>query len=183
MNSYLITIDPPKNISGRIDIYRKKYGKFTTYKIPPHVTIFPPFYLNRVSEKEILELLRISLLNLSKVSLTFDSVKYFENGNNVAFFAPDKNSDVLIRQIFLNILKDLRNKVKDVYDEYKMTVEDFDPHLTIAEKIPDSEFKKIKNELKNIEESFVFNCNSVCLYKQEVKSRIWNKVKEIKFNS
>ncbi|MCK5285632.1 MAG: 2'-5' RNA ligase family protein [Candidatus Pacebacteria bacterium] len=85
MNSYLITINPSKNINEIVNKYRNKYAKFTTYKISPHITIYPPFYLKQISEKEILNLLKSSLKDVNNFSLNFNSIKYFEEGNNVAF--------------------------------------------------------------------------------------------------
>ena len=181
MNSYLITINPSKEVTDIVDRYRNKYAKFTTYKIPPHITIYPPFYLNKISENEVLRLLAF-LKKINGFCLNFNSVKYFEEGNNVAFFAPDKKSAVLLKKIFLKVVEKLRNKVKDVYDDYKLSVECFNPHLTISERILDNEFQKIKKELNKINENLVFKCEFLCLYKQEPKSRIWNKVGEIKFN-
>ncbi|MCK4918160.1 MAG: 2'-5' RNA ligase family protein [Candidatus Pacebacteria bacterium] len=181
MNSYLITIDPPKELIETIDKYRNRYAKYTNYKIPPHITIYPPFYLKKISEKEILELIKFSLKNTNKHSLNFNSISYFEEGNNVAFFAPNKSSNNFIRQVFLKVIENLKSRVEDVYNDYKMSVKDFNPHLTIAEQIPDDMFEKFKKELNNTKENLVFECNSLCLYKQESKSRIWNKVGEIKF--
>ena len=180
MNSYLITIDPSKEVVDIVDKYRDKYAKFTNYKIPPHITIYPPFYLNKISEKEILKLLKNSVKDTNNFYLNFNSINYFEERNNVVFFAPDKNSNIFIKKVFLKVIKSLENKVKDVYDNYKMSVKNFNPHLTIAERIPDNEFKIIKEDLDKAKENLVFECSFLCLYRQEFESRIWNKIGEVK---
>ncbi|MCK5285631.1 MAG: hypothetical protein KAJ58_00145 [Candidatus Pacebacteria bacterium] len=81
----------------------------------------------------------------------------------------------------MKVIESLKDKVEDVYSDYRMSIKEFNPHLTIAERIPKNEFKKIKEELNSVKENLIFRCNSLCLYKQETKSSIWNKVEEIKF--
>ncbi len=178
LSSYLITIDPPKNITKIIDKYREKFAKYTKYKIPPHVTIYPPFYL-KVDEKELVTLLERQLKGSRKFSLDFDSIDYFVGNNNVAYFSPSDKSKEKLEVIFTKTFDILENRIEDVHGNYK--TQGFKPHITIAEQIPNKDFEDIQKELADIKEVFSFMCNSILIYKQDYKSRIWKKVKEITF--
>ncbi len=180
MNSYLITIDPPKTIANIVDKYRNIYSKHTTYKIPPHITIYPPFYLKQISEKEILDKLKNAFSNTKPFALNFDKVDYFEENNNVAYFAPDEKSLIKLKGVFSKTITSLSGKTQDVYEDYKLSTNDFKPHITIAEKIPTDELKKVKKGLSDVNEKLSFDCNFIYLYKQEKGSRIWREVGKIK---
>ena len=181
MNSYLITINPNEKSSVIVDEYRNKYSKCTCYKIPPHITIYPPFYLIDITEEEILNVMKRTFGKIESFDLRFDSVGYFEKKNNVIYFAPDKKSDELLKNILNKTLNILDGKTKDVYADYKLSKDNFTPHITIAEKIPENEFRKIKQETKNIKEKLKFTAKEIILYKQNQNSRIWEDVEKIKF--
>lgn len=72
-------------------------------------------------------------------------------------------------------------KVKNVYDDYNFTPEKFKPHMTIAERIPEDVFIKIKGELEKQKESGQFIVNSVFLYKLEKDNNQWESLQEINF--
>lgn len=56
MTKYLILILPPQDIINYVDQFRNKYAKYTSYIIPPHITIYPPFYLkDNVLETDIID--------------------------------------------------------------------------------------------------------------------------------
>ena len=51
-DSYLLAITPPKDVCEKVEAYRKKYKKLNS-SIEPHITIYPPFYiddLNNISK-------------------------------------------------------------------------------------------------------------------------------------
>lgn len=183
MNSYLVTIDPPKEVANVVDEYRKKYSQYTNYKIPPHIIIRPPFYLKQISEDEVLELLKDGLRNLKSVNLNFNSISYFEGSNNVVFFAPDTNSITSIKEIFIEVINTLHNQTEDVYNDYKLSISEFNPHMTISERIPRDKLEKIKRKLGKSEEKLSFCVEFLHMYKQNENSSLWKEIGKVKLGN
>lgn len=179
MNSYLITIDPPEEIIDIVERYRKKYMQYTNYKIPPHITIYPPFYLKQISEDGIFKSLKDNLRKIKPIDMDFSSINYFEGDNNIAFFAPDISSAKSIKEIFIAVINSLCDQTEDVYDDYKLSASEFNPHMTIAERVPNDKFETIKKELSEVKEKLSFGVEFVYLYKQEEKSSSWNKIGKV----
>ena len=183
MNSYLITIIPPENVANTVNKYRNKYSKDASDKIPPHITIYPPFHLQQISEEKMLNLLNKTFCETPSFNLNFDSVDYFEGNNNVAYFAPDKKSSDYLKETFSKTITSLSGNVEDVPADYTLSADSFTPHMTIVSKIPVEEFDKIKNELVDIKENLSFVCKFIYLYKQDEKSEIWNSVGKIELKT
>ncbi len=184
-DSYIVAIIPPKKIAVVVDKYRNKYSLYSSYKIVPHVTISPPFYLEKISEKQITNLLKERLSALKSVNLSFDNIDYFPNGGdkNVAFFAPNKNSISSIKTIFDVVNKVLKGRVTAVYDNYNFNGLKNNPHMTIASKIPDDKFESIKKELNLVKENFTFKVNHIYLYKKKYGTNEWIEIEKVKLGS
>jgi 2'-5' RNA ligase len=181
MSSYALIIVPPKRILGFVDGFRKKYAKYTNYAIPPHITVYPPFFIKDSSEEIIIDSLVKSFRQVEPQKVTFKSIDYFEGKNNVALFSPDKKSVAFIKDLLIRATELLGNKVKNVYDDYNFSPRKFKPHMTIAEKIPDDTLAEVKKELDKTQEILTFDVKSVCLYKQEGNLKMWRKLREINF--
>ena len=175
-DSYLLAITPPKDISEKVDEYIKKYKKHN-YSIAPHITIYPPFYIDDVDEDSIILILIEKLKGTKSEEIIIDSIGYFENGSNsnVAYFKPDDNAITYLREISSVCSLALKDHIHDKFADYPS---DFKPHMTISSSIPNDIFPEIKSGLTNIKELFKFKIQSVDLYKQHGSSGIWNKVKE-----
>ena len=181
INSYTLIVIPPPKILRFVDGLRKKHAKFTSYVIPPHITVYPPFLIKNNNEKEIIDSLRKNLVQVNQQEIALKSVDYFEGKNNVAFFKLDKESSKFIKTLLVITMKSLNGRVKNVYDDYNFTPEKYKPHMTIAEKIPDDSLPLVKKELSSIKKTLDFSIKSVFLYKQKGNSKLWQELKEISF--
>lgn len=181
MNQYAIIVVPSLEISEKVDAYRKKYARYTDYVIVPHFTIYPPFFINSNNEKEIIQLLKESFRGIEPWTVKLEKIGYFEGKNSVVFFEPNNDSSIFLKKLLVKATKTLKDKVKNVYDDYNFSPEKFKPHMTIAEKIPADIFESVKNELKDLEEKGSFSVSSIFLYGQKEKSNLWGKIEEITF--
>ena len=162
-----------------MESYQKKYAKYTTYSIPPHITIYPPFYLKNISEKQLFTKLDKIFVKTECDTVTFNSVDYFEGKNNVAFVKPDSKSQKYIASLLEKMVKSLAGNIVNVYGEYNITSAKFNPHMTIAEKIPDNHLPKIKSELSSFRNIFKFNVKAVFVFKQNTEVKRWKLLQEI----
>ena len=181
MDSYVVIIVPSEKILKFVDRYRKKNAKYTNYVISPHITIYPPFYLEGSSEEEVISLLKNEFLGTEPKIINFPSVNYFEGKNNVAYFGPDEQSLRYLKSFLIKTTKALKGKIKNVYDDYNFTPEKFKPHMTIAEKIPSKILPLVKEKLAKLDTSLSFDVTAIFLYGQKMRSVIWNRVEKISF--
>ena len=77
MYSYLIILLPPKDVIKTMDNYRKKYAKYTSYIIPPHITVHPPFFLKGITEKQLVAKLKDDFIKTKCSEVVFKSIGYF----------------------------------------------------------------------------------------------------------
>jgi len=183
MNSYVIVVVPPPKICKFVDEYRQKYAKYTEYVIPPHITIYPPFYFKDLNEKEVIKILQEKFLDMPSLKVTCQSINYFEGSkNNVAYFELDKNSALYMKKLLAKAIEALKDRTTYVYaSAHLYTPPKFIPHMTIAEKIPSNVLPSAKKELASFKDKITFKVSSVFLYKQKGDSVVWGEVTEIKF--
>jgi 2'-5' RNA ligase len=183
VDTYAIVILPPEDISKVIDSYRVKYARYTSYVIVPHITLVPPFFIEKESPIEIILSLEEGFKGLPPFKLILENVNFFEGKNNVAFVQPDVGSSDCIRNILRKTTSILGNRIRNAYNGYYFTPEKLVPHLTIAESIPESIFPEIKTEMGGLAFNYTFLVDSVFLFKQSEASNIWHPQAEIKFQA
>jgi len=177
---YFLAIIPPPPVSDYVNKYRRQYNnKDNINSIPPHITIYPPFY-SLVSESNLIDRLRNIQTQTSPFRISFTSVDFFNNGNNVAFFNPDSDSTLFLKKLYQNTRQLFSGQITDVWPGYPNKPEQFIPHCTIAEKIPDIEFPSIRKDLESLSVNQSFNVKSIFLLRKQVKT--WLTVSEINFN-
>jgi len=179
--SYLIVILPPKEVIKTMDKYRRLYAKYTSYTIPPHITVYPPFFLRGITERRFITKLVNDFSKTKCGKVTLNSIDYFKGVNNVAFVKPDSKSSKYITNLLVKTLKSLKGYTKSVYSEYSPTPDKFNPHMTIAEKIPNNSLSKIKEELKNFKHVFSFKIESIFVFKKVTDTKSWDMLQEIAF--
>jgi 2'-5' RNA ligase len=182
MDQYVIIVVPPKEIITKVDKYRKRYAKYTKYNIPPHITIYPPFFNLLPSEEILINNLQKSLGSKKPTQVNLLSINFFDGRNNVVYFEPDQNSSKFLLDLLLSVRKNLKNKIKNVFRNYNFSPEKFKPHMTIAEMIPKGIFMKIKREIQNVKVNYSFSVDSVFLYRLQNMPNVWVKVCEVKFD-
>lgn len=164
-----------------MDKYRRLYAKYTSYTIPSHITVYPPFFLKGITERRFLTKLVNDFSKTKCGEVTLNSIDYFKGRNNVAFVKPDSKSSKYIINLLVKTVKFLEGYTKSVYSEYSPTPDKFNPHMTIAEKIPNNSLPKIKKELKNFNNVFSFKVESIFVFKKATDAKSWGMLREITF--
>jgi len=137
--------------------------------------------LKNSTEKEIIQALGQKFRQTSPGKVVFSSINYFNNKRVVAFFQPDKTSRQYIKVLLSKGLDALKEKAEPQYNSYQFDAEKFEPHLTIAEKIPRREFSQVKKVLDQFRQTVSFAVGSVHLLRQTPESNQWKRLKELKF--
>ena len=179
MNSYLIVLLPPKGITKTMDGYRKKYARYTHYNIPPHITIYPPFFLKDITERQLITKLKRGLSSAKSNIIILDTIDYFRGRNNVAFVKPDTKSRKYIADLLVKIVKPLEGYTRNIYGEYDLTPNKFNPHMTIAERIPKDHLPKVKKDLLSFNHVFTFKVISICIFKKPTDIKSWKILQDI----
>jgi 2'-5' RNA ligase len=178
---YLLAVVPPKKIADFADKYREKYAKYTGYRSPPHITIYPPFYLTGIDEEEFKELLKKNLKNFAPFQVRINSVNFFTGRNNVLYFKPDERSKNYLKSALESIFLTIKLCTKPIYNYYIVEPDSYRPHMTIAERIPKEVFSKLKQELSKEKVNFTFEVDSIWLLVQPEGSKVWKVKEDIKF--
>lgn len=178
---YFLGVVPPKKITDVVDKYRKKYAIYTSYHTPPHITVYPPFFLKGVGEAGFINLISESLKKTAPFPVRIESFDYFTGKNNVAYLKPDENSEEELRNLLKTILPKLQSHTKHIYDYFIDKVDDYHPHMTIAEAIPADALLKIKKELGLEKVNITFGVNSLKLLIQPQGSHEWKIKKSVRF--
>lgn len=178
---YLVAVVPPlSGVVTAVDNYRKRFAQYTSDTIPPHFTLFPPF-LSLIGETDLIESLKKAYAGKQIGQIVMNSIDFFEGRNKVVFFAPDEVSTKFLKELHITAVNCLREKTKNVFEDYIFILEKFRPHLTIAERMPDEVFVKVREEIKDQRFNFSFSVNSVYLFKKAETDKVWRVVEEIKF--
>lgn len=163
-----------------MDEFRRRYAKYTHYRIVPHITLMPPFILRSGTEGDLIASLRENFAGVPPGNVVFDAVRFFRNNNIVAYFAPDK----LSQNYFQKLLTATRNSINGYSDkafkDYKFTFGQFRPHMTIAEKIPPEIYPRVKRELSELDFCLKFPVDSVTVFCLN-QEKSWEKIAEIPF--
>jgi 2'-5' RNA ligase len=181
MNSekYLLAIIPPKPVADYVDNFRQQYDVNNLFSISPHITVYPPFYSSE-SEPSLINKLNNIYNKSIPFRISLDSVGFFIGKNNVAFFKPDSKSGHQIRNLFKAVQLCLADVITDAWPNYPVNPEQFVPHCTIAEKIPQNEFPDIRHNLESLLVNQDFVVDSVFLLRKKPEN--WFPISEIGFN-
>ncbi len=178
MNSekYLLAIIPPQSVSDFVDSYRRRYDENSLNFIVPHITVYPPFYSSE-SEPELINKLNNTFNKNIPFRISLDSVDFFTGKNNVAFFKPDLESTDKIKNLLIKTKSDLSDIITNAYPDYPANSEQFIPHCTIAEKIPNAKLPNIRRDLESLSVNQSFNVNSIFLLRKQQEK--WLPISEI----
>ena len=182
MYSYLIILLPPKNVIKTIDKYRLKYAKYTNYIIPPHITVYPPFLLKGITEKQLIAKLNKDFINTKCSEISLKSIDYFKGRNNVAYVKPDIKSSKYIANLLVKTVKSLDGYTNKLYGGYNIIPEKFNLHMTIAERIPNASLPRVKKELTSFNHEFSFRIESFYIFKKAIDTKSWSMLQKISFN-
>lgn len=177
---YFIAIIPPQAIVDYIDNYRRQYNKDCLTSVPPHITVYPPFYLSN-PESELIDKLNKIQVQISPFRVSFTSFDFFSCGNNVAYLKPDSESTIQLRNLYKITRSLISGEIIDVWPNYPINLDQYSPHCTIAEQISDNEFSKVRHDLEPLSVNQGFDVNSIFLLNKHQGK--WSTVLELNFNT
>ncbi len=139
------------------------------YSIEPHVTVKYPFTL-KTDINTILTKLGKVAVQTKPFTLILDGICYWEGSNNVAYVAVQNKLPVFNLHVAINsALKGL------TIGDTSYDLQNFIPHLTISEHIPDDVLPSIKQELINYEPKYRVRMTSFTFFetKPNENLEIW----------
>ena len=178
MPKYLITVLPTTRISNEISLFQKNieadFGAVHAQKVPPHITVIPPFDC----DEEKIETLMITLSQhlskpISQINIHLDNFQRFDNRTlfvDVAKNEPFEHFCISLKQLF-NQQKIIKQRTEKHF---------FVPHITLANKdINKKDFKALWLQFMNKKYQRNFDLTSIVIL--ELKEFKWEVKKEIIF--
>jgi 2'-5' RNA ligase len=179
MDTYLVAITPPPDTQAHIQEYRRRVTQYTGYKIPPHITLYPPFYLQNTTLEKMVDSIRTNLDYVHNGTVRLADIDSFTGYNNVIFFKPDDQSTTYLKNIFSAVHQALSGRVTDRFSDYAADANKFVPHLTIAERVPNGVWQTLQTQLLQHPVDISFPVNTIGLYEQAEDSREWRLVNTV----
>ncbi|MDA8351953.1 MAG: YjcG family protein [Firmicutes bacterium] len=139
---YGVATFPEKKIQDFANSYRKRYDPHYAL-IPPHITLKEPFELNEDMLPQALQHLEQVAKETSAFTVRLPKISTFHPTNNVIYIAVDETEAV----------KNLHEKInrKSIYHEEEYS---YIPHITLAQKLSDSELHDVYGSLKMLKVEF-----------------------------
>jgi poly(A) polymerase len=141
---FAVALTFPEPVQKKLARLSEDYRQYMRYNIVPHMTLVYPFVpiFSLFQVKEQLE-------NVARRTPEFDiilsGIDYFEGEHNVAYAALENKRAV--RNLHADIINSLDGLIKEWYTDGIYNLDNFVPHVTIANKIPLKVFADIKKRL------------------------------------
>ena len=140
---------------------RTRFGAHMKYTIEPHVTIKYPFTL-RADIGIILNKLNEVAGHAKPFVMVLDGMRYWEGPNNVAYVAVKNRKAVFDLHSAVTLALQGLTAGDTTYD-----FQNFTPHLTISEHIPNDILPGVKRELSEHEPKYRVKTTSFALFEAE----------------
>lgn len=171
-NAYAIALTFSEKIENLFDRLRTDYQQDTDYIIVPHITLVyqfaPVFTLFQVNEQ-----LEKVAKNTRQFDIILNDIKFFENGNRVAYVALQYTRPV--RKLHTDIIKSLDGLIKEIRTDGEYDFERFVPHVTIGGKIPANKLPGIKKRYSRYFIHYEEKITHFCLFTDEKGS--WKRLR------
>ncbi|MDD5338068.1 MAG: 2'-5' RNA ligase family protein [Dehalococcoidales bacterium] len=139
--TYAIVLTFSEDIENVLSKMRRDFQRYIDHFIVPHITLVYPF-TPVFSMYQIYDELGKVAKRTSPFDITLKGIKYFDNGNNVAYAAIKNRQPV--KKLHTDIVKSLDGYIKETETDGKFNLDNYIPHVTIGSHIPDKVFKNIK---------------------------------------
>ncbi|WP_324718978.1 2'-5' RNA ligase family protein [Salinimicrobium sp. HB62] len=151
---------------------REKVGAAHALKLPAHITLIPPFWLQNSQEKEFLEVLRVVGDKQKSFPVELKDFGRFDQRViflNVVDHAPIQELHKILSQALEEILSPAKEKK-------------LHPHVTLAARdLPRSQFKVAWERLRERKIHLSFEAKSITVFRHNGKT--WDVLEEIFFNN
>ena len=140
-NSYAIVLTFSDEIEDYFNKLRAAFQQYINYTIVPHITLVypfaPVFSLFQINE----QLDKVAKRN-KQFSIVLNGIDFFENENKVVYAALENRR--VVKKLHTDIIKSLEGLIKELRTDEQFNLDNFTPHVTIGEKLPDAIFPDIK---------------------------------------
>ncbi|WP_029036880.1 2'-5' RNA ligase family protein [Salinimicrobium xinjiangense] len=172
---YFLALVPPNEVKEEIRQIKleikEKYDASHALKLPAHITIIPPFRLEKQQEGDIFK--KLKLISSFQAGFTVKLKNFGHFGQRVIFIEVENPQPVM----------DIYTKAKTYLPSCFSNPEDssLHPHITLATRdLKKDKFKEAWQEFKTRTYSGSFEAISLLLFKHNGKS--WDIYKEFSFN-
>jgi 2'-5' RNA ligase len=142
--TFAVALTFPETVESRLIKLCEDYRQYMKYNIVPHMTLVYPF-VPVFSLFQIKEQLENVARQTPQFNIVFNGIEYFEGEHNVAYAALENKRAV--KKLHTDIIHSLDGLIKEWYTDGMYNLENFIPHVTIADKIPLKIFADIKKRL------------------------------------
>lgn len=177
MMKYAVVLTTMGRAKTELTRLRTRYGVYMKYSIEPHITVKFPFTLKTDINTFLTELGKMAV-QTKPFTLILDGICYWEGSNNVAYVSVQNRLPVFNLHVAINSALKGLTMGDTTYD-----LQNFIPHLTISEHIPDDALPGIKRELIHYEPKYRVRMTSFTLFetKPNEKLEIWVHNRVFKF--
>ncbi len=174
MSLFLIALVPEKVLKLKIchikENFAATYEARHALKLPPHITLIPPFKMDKENETSLDEALVQTAVKTEVFNLELDSYGCFSPR---VIFIKVVNS-TLIKQLYHRLYKNASHLLPTKPER------EFYPHITIATRdLSEMAFKKAMPVFKEREFRATFPVHSIVLFRHNGKT--WEIIKEMPF--
>lgn len=156
---YFLGIELPKKLGKSVDLLRREFYPYGLKNVPPHITVAGPFFF---SSKEIFLSKKLEqIINSSKsFELEVDNFGTFQEDFAVFYLRVIANP--LLIKLHLDVVGYLEQHNVYKYPAHRV----YTPHITIANRLSDSELSYIKDRTHNIVMTERFSVEQLSLFRR-----------------
>ena len=170
MSRYAVDLLLPEKIENELDRLRGEYSRYIKHKIFPHITLKNTFK-TKVDQKTIIDMLTAVARGTSPFKLVLNEIRYFEVETNVAFIGIANDKPLIDLRADISRRLEGLTEVVEQYREIDLP-ENYIPHLTIWEGIPNEIFPDYKKRLTDCKIDYEIEIASFTLFRKDM-DEIW----------
>lgn len=184
MESYALVVMPEKEIADVINVFRQRFSEYASHTMPPHVTIYPPFYSQFPTIGDLRQVVAESCALTPPQRISLHGIGAFGGESNIVYLEPDHHSRRYLLDLFQKVAPRLQDSVTAVHkNSFGYTDGNFTPHLTLAENVPSEKLSAVMSKLSAEDIKLSFLVNALSLFQKEEGSNFWRLLTGIKFGS
>ncbi len=173
---YLIAVILPKDFAEKIFALQKKF-KTPAWNITvgPHITLMPPARAMASMKTAALQL-RDLARELKEFEIEVSGIGFFKNASKTIFAKVELSESILT-------LRQALAEAAPKFMDFRSENPEFHPHITIANKLDDKNFRPVLLEIQKEFKGFKFLCNNFSLLTKSPKIPKWLETETILLSS
>lgn len=175
MPTLLFTLEPNEDIVRQIKATYPDLLSYRNSALPYHITILPPVKVDIDKINPLLDELTGKLNGIGPLEIDFDSLGRFDDPDKVIYLHPhqepgETSSFQLLHDRINNVLHDITGKFE---------MSDFEPHLTLARRIPEDDMDRLYDAAQEDFSPLHFATDTLKAYQLSPEG-IWQEISELK---